>query len=123
MLKFAQQCFLLASLLLAGTTAASADDNPVILQIHQSPVAYSLTVPVSKLTMTLPKGSYSLKEQSLAGTHDNPRYFSFTDKGRGIVISGWFESADGFAGIAGFWDAETASWKKNSLPEPHDVVT
>ncbi len=108
-------------LLLIGIQAAAKAENPLILRIQETQQAYSLSVPVSKLVMTIPRGVPPLKAQALEGSPDNPRYFSLTEESRALFISGWFESADGFKGIAAFWQQETADWKKNGLPEPRDV--
>ena len=40
---------------------------------------------------------------------------------RHLIVSGWFESADGFTDIDSFWRKEGAAWKKQGLAEPHDV--
>ena len=61
---------------------------------------YNLTVPVSKLAIRIPKGGFQRKVPTdAAGSRANPRYFSFNDPARGILISGWFESASRFQGV------------------------
>jgi len=89
------------------------------LQVKESASAYELSVPVSKLVMTLPKsGMPGAKRQP--NVADHPRYFYFS--GRGLNVSGWFEPASGFHGIQPFWENETATWRKQGLPPPVDTA-
>jgi hypothetical protein len=104
--------------------AASGQQPPesVTLKISQDPTSYTLTVPVSRLVMTIPRGDLQLQRGAPGGASGSPRYFLFEDKSDPVlIISGWFESADGFKDIESFWRKETAAWKKQGLPKPRDV--
>jgi hypothetical protein len=92
------------------------------LEILKSNGNYVLTVPVSRLVMTIPKGKLALKVNRAGGSADSPRYFYFEDKDSRLLISGWFESDQGFPGIKQFWTNETAEWKREGLPEARDVA-
>ncbi len=92
------------------------------LEIVESAGNYVLTVPVSRLVMTIPKGGPALKVNRTGGSSDSPRYFYFEDKDSALFISGWFESDEGFRGIKQFWANETAAWKRGGLPEARDVT-
>ncbi len=92
------------------------------LAIVESAGNYVLTVPVSRLVMTIPKGKLALKVNRAGGSADSPRYFYFEDKDSPLLISGWFESDEGFPGIKQFWANETAAWKRGGLPEARDVT-
>ena len=71
------------------------------IQITDAPGAYSVTIPDSRLTMTIPKGSLVRQSDSLAGfLAHGPRYFYFEDLAMGLVVSGWFEPAKAFSGLA-----------------------
>ena len=108
--------FVALSAFLCG--AQSANER---LQIKQSADSYELNVPISQLTMTIPKGGLVQTNTSVGGSTNNPRYFLFEDKDKALVISGWFEPAQGFPGIQKFWAGETGAWAKRGLPEAKDV--
>ena len=58
----------------------------------------------------------------VGGATASPRYFYFTDDTKNLELSGWFESADGFAGVKKFWEQEMAAWPRSALPEPRNVT-
>jgi len=82
---------------------------------------YKLTVPVSRLELSFPKAEIIQIPLNIGGSTSNPRYFNFNDKGKGLVISGWFEPSSGYTGIKQFWEQELPSWEKSKLPAPTDV--
>ena len=92
------------------------------LEIVESAGNYVLTVPVSRLVMTIPKGGLAMRVNRAGGSAGSPRYFYFEDKDSALLISGWFESEEGFPGIQQFWANETAAWKRGGLPEARDVT-
>lgn len=109
----------------SSRTSTSGDSQGVRLdaiQITQKGDSYFLTVPVSRLVMSIPSSGLSQKDNSSGGSTDNPRYFYFNDSANNLIISGWFEPAQGFSGVQKFWANETNAWKKNKLPEPRDVL-
>jgi hypothetical protein len=89
------------------------------LQVKESGSAYELSVPVSRLVMTLPKGGMPGVARQRGG-NDHPRYFYFS--GGGLNVSGWFEPASGYNGLQPFWEEETATWRKRGLPPPVDTT-
>jgi len=102
-----------ALLLLAGVTLA----QDASLQITEVGDNYRLAVPVSRLVMTIPKGK--LKQTTNPGSN-HPRYFYFIDGT--FNLSGWFEPSQRFKGVDDFWSGETASWKRQGLPEAKDTT-
>jgi hypothetical protein len=100
----------------AGTTA-----RPDAIQITQTGTHYVLTVPVSRLVMRLPKGNLVQANPGTGGGTSSPRYFYFKDREAPFIISGWFESQDGFTGVQRFWASEMAAWNKQ-LPSPQNVA-
>ena len=103
-----------------GTCQESS--KAITLEIAESAGNYVLTVPVSRLVMTIPKGKLTVKVNRAGGSADSPRYFFFEDKDSPLFISGWFESDEGFPGIKQFWANETAAGKRGGLPEARDVT-
>ena len=92
------------------------DQRIVIAETEDS---FQLSVPVSRLVMTFPRGGFTvdlIDEQT-----DGPRYFSFSDRSRGAILTGWIEPANAYMGIENLWKAEVAAWKKNGLPDPVNV--
>ncbi len=91
------------------------------LAIQETDDSFRLSVPVSRLVMTIPRGDLKVVHDSGSGPTAGPRYFHFEDAPHGIIISGWFESAQSYGGIQKFWKGETDAWKKNHLPNPKDT--
>ena len=118
-LKFATLLLVTA---MSGTCAAA---DPIAgqrdsLQVTRTEAGYQLVVPISHLVLTIADAKLEQKSAS-GGSMSNPRYFSFSDDRRGLIVSGWFEPADLFKGLQKFWASETESWRKQSLPEPTNV--
>ena len=98
------------------------------IQIAELKESFQLTVPVSKLTLMIPKSGLVLKKNSQGGSTDSRRYFYFNgqhpsliEEDHSFIISGWFEPEEEFSGIKPFWKGETAAWEKKGLPEPKNV--
>lgn len=106
---------------LGNTPVHGATPTEQRLVVAETADSYELSVPVSRLVMTLPRGQFSVV--TLPGTDANadPRYFHFQDATRGIVISGWFEPSTLYEGMEPLWKSETDAWKKHGLPKPRDV--
>jgi hypothetical protein len=102
---------------LVASVNLAAQANDASLHITATKDGYELNVPVSKLLMTITSKS---PLETKKGGSGSPRYFYFEDK-NGLIISGWFEPAESFAGIQKFWDSETKEWKRRGLPDPVDV--
>jgi hypothetical protein len=96
--------------------AAPNPPPPDYLQIAKLDTTYELSVPISKLTMTVPRGQLV---QTPGGGGNHPRYFSFSDGA--LNVSGWFEPAGQYRGMNAFWENETRAWKTRGLPEPRNV--
>jgi hypothetical protein len=100
------------SLALGG--AATAQSDPA-LTIAESGDNYRLSVPVSRLVMTIPKGAFTVANVSAGGATASPRYFLLKDAVRGVSVSGWFESSGGYAGFDAFWKNEANALRRNGL--------
>jgi hypothetical protein len=86
------------------------------LTVTESGDRYRLSVPVSRLEMTIPKGAFSIADVPGRGAAASPRYFQLEDKARGVIVSGWFEPAAGFKGIDAFWKGETEALRRGGFP-------
>ena len=108
-------------------TACSTTGGPrsnESIEISETKTAYRLSVPVSQLTLTLPRGNWSRKDKSaMGGGTANPRYFYFEDaKEESLILSGWFEPDRLFSGSATKqWELDAAGLKKTKLPQPVNV--
>ena len=122
-MQIIRKSLLAATLLIVGGCSAPGGTRPnESIEIREAGDSYSLTVPVSRLTMSLPKGNWARKVKSTGGSTDNPRYFYFEDtKEASLLLSGWFEPDRRFKGARSHWEADTQSWKKQGLPEPVNV--
>lgn len=121
-LRLLRVLFLMLIVVLPCSSVSQADDaKAVTLQIAEQKEAYELSVPVSQLIMTIPKGGLAQTKTAVGGSTASPRYFLFEDKAIHLIISGWFESDDGFKGIKAFWKNETNAWSRGGLPAPQDV--
>lgn len=102
------------------SSSPSAAANPAredAIQIIQRSNDYWLAVPVSRLAMSLPKGGLSRKN----GPSNHPRYFYFEDPALHLIVSGWFEPEQEFAGVKEVWSKDTRAWRRSGLPEPRGV--
>jgi hypothetical protein len=77
-----------------------------------------LSVPVSRVIMTIPRSGLTLVPSLAGGATSNPRYFHLEDPARGLAISGWFEPARLYSGLKKLWKRETEAWRKQGLPKP-----
>ncbi len=112
---------LVASSVVITQMAGAATPVDQQLAITQSDDSFRLSVPVSRLVMTIPRGDFTVVHESGSGGAASSRYFHFEDAPHGIIMSGWFESAQSYGGIKQFWKGETDAWKKNHLPSPKDT--
>jgi glucan phosphorylase len=108
----------LISLLIVAPCAAANAPKEVTLQVTELDSSYQLSVPVSQLIMTIPKGNFLQKNNAGGGSADSPRYFYFEDKKQGMIASGWFESSEGYSNFSKLWNDEKKSWQSNNLPMP-----
>jgi hypothetical protein len=83
------------------------------LQIAEKDGAYELSVPVSRLSLAIPKGQ--LLPSKSSADNGNPRYFLFEDQKLSLVISGWFEPEQSFNGMDSFWGSEQRSLTQNGI--------
>jgi hypothetical protein len=108
--------------LLSQPAAGQQSREAITLKITQDATSYTLTVPVSRLVMTVPKGELQVQRGAASGAGNSPRYFYLaTQSAPQLIISGWFESADGFKDIESFWRTETAEWKRRGIAAPRNV--
>jgi hypothetical protein len=121
-----QRSLVAATLLaLAACVAPGAKRPPgQDIEIKQANGSYSLSVPASRLTMTLPQTNWSRKDKSsVGGATASPRYFYFEDsKEAGLKLSGWFEPEQRFKGVRAMWEQDSKSFKESGLPEPANVA-
>lgn len=102
------------------TIAGAQTTSNESLVVSRTEAGYQLAVPISRLVMTI--SDTKLERQAMSGgSRDNPRYFYFSDTGRRLIFSGWFEPAHLFLGLAKFWANETAAWRKSGLADPLNV--
>ena len=111
-------CLLVALLGVSGVIRAQATEKQTSLEITEKGDRYLITVPVSRLVMTIPKAGLERKPST---DQASSRYFLFENLSLHLFASGWFESARGFSGIKEFWSGETEAWRKQNKPEPRDV--
>ena len=109
--------FLLLWFIAVGSYTAYAQDVPASdkLQVHDTGVAYQLTVPVSKLVVTIPKNNLVQSTSDTGGGTNSPRYFFFTDKDKAVAASGWFEPSTAYPGINTVWEKAKAQWERSGV--------
>ncbi len=110
----------LLGLVLAGVPALARALTPIeqTLKIDSTEQAFVLSVPVSRLALRIPRGGFEVELEPGQRSTASPRYFHLRDRGRGIELSGWFESAGDYKGFTDFWDGEIKAWVKGGVPSP-----
>ncbi len=96
--------------------------EPDRIVITGKPDGYEMTVPVSRLVMTIPREGFLQASRPRAEATASRRYFYLEDTTQHLFLSGWFEAQSGFPGMNKFWEGETAAWSRNNLPKPEHVV-
>jgi hypothetical protein len=95
--------------------ALASDDPNTTLVVTTFQDSFELSVPVSNLTLVIPRGSLASAEEPRTGATASPRYFHFVDEKRGLVLTGWFESAASWSGFDKFWLGELSAMKNNGV--------
>jgi len=108
------------SLLPCAIGPARASDS-VAIQITETARAFELTVPVSRLVMTIPKADFTHTDQNQAGSAGNPRYFIFRHKTLNLTIEGWFEPAENFPSLKKLWAEKTKLLTRSGQSAPAEV--
>ena len=93
--------------------AAESRDSTMVMTIEGDTI--ELTVPVSALSLRIPKGDLAPVEESKTGAQASARYFHLAGASRGLVVSGWFEPAQAFKGFEKFWVSEFSAMKQSGL--------
>jgi hypothetical protein len=123
-LKVSQSALALPLPIASGSSSLEtpAGPSPAALIVTEEDGIFRLAVPASRLVMTLPRGTLARETTSAGGATSNPRYFHFTDSDRGINLSGWFESAESYAGFDKLWGQQIEAWRKGGMPSPLNAV-
>lgn len=96
-----------------GVVAGDSGDSTLVMTIAGDTI--ELTVPVSGISLRIPKGDLAPVEESKTGAQASPRYFHLADASRGLTMSGWFEPANAFKGLEAFWMDEFSAMKRSGL--------
>lgn len=99
--------------LLLAPTALADDQTATTLVVTMTEATIELDVPASEILLSLPRGNLVTVDDERTGSRSHPRYFYFHDAARGVVVSGWIESAEDFGDPQKFWAAEMAAMKKS----------
>ena len=95
--------------------------RPDALVVAEDGDRFVLSVPVSRLTLSLPKEGFKQSTSMSGGATTSARYFLFENRAGNTFVSGWFESASEFRGLEKFWEQEMAAWPKTGLQKPEEV--
>jgi hypothetical protein len=109
---------LVAGIAYCALSPAGAPANET-LRVSEFERVFELSVPVSRLVMSIPKAGLVQMNAPVGANH--PRYFYFVGGADAVNISGWIESAQRFRGVSEFWKSETGGWRRQGLPDPVDV--
>lgn len=109
--------------LFAFAVASGAPSKDEILQVSEGPDHFTLVVPVSGLTLSLPKGGLVEGRNEHGGAAAHPRYFYFQEKSDDVslIVSGWFEPQGKFVSAQKVWDDDTKEWTRRGLRSPTDI--
>jgi hypothetical protein len=109
------------TLLFCAVGHARTSDSASI-QITDTGKAYDVTVPVSRVVMTIPKGELKYAENDQGGTAGSPRYFAFRHKTLNMTIDGWFEPAERFPGLKKLWEEKLNVFTRTGRRPPEEVA-
>jgi hypothetical protein len=108
--------FLLAAC--ASTTVSKSSQNIAVNDVAEK---LEITVPQSKVVMSLPKNGLHIVEKHQGGATESPRYFYFEDSSAGVILSGWFEPASRYGDLQSSWNTEMQGLKKSGFGSPQNV--
>jgi hypothetical protein len=115
------------SALCLGVFMLICADGPLLaadsaaIQVTETNQAYELTVPVSRLVLTIPKADFTRAETDQGGTGGSPRYFVFRHKSLNLTIDGWFEPAERFPGLKKVWEEKLNVFTRTGRRPPEEV--
>lgn len=112
--------FVVALLCTSFGTASAASPGDTALIVVTEGDTLVLTVPVSKVHLSIPRGNLTRYEEPGSGATASPRYFQFRDDAKGLVISGWFESESSWQSWKKFLAGEFAGLIKSEYPPSKD---
>lgn len=98
-----------------GRPTIATESSSTELAVTSDGDHITLSVPVSRITISLPRGNLQRNGGPNTGSAASPRYFRFDDPKHGLIVSGWFENANQFEGFDKFWKAEFQSMRKNGV--------
>jgi hypothetical protein len=104
-----------ALLFVVSLPVAATDDTSATLVATTRENSFELSVPVSKLILTIPRGNLVRQTASNTGATSSPRYFEYYDREHGLIVSGWFESATTWPGFEKYWAGELPALKKAGI--------
>jgi hypothetical protein len=107
--------------LVFSAASYSAPSRSGSIEIKEIKGNFELTVPASRIILTIPKGGLVQETMATGGSTNNPRYFYLSDSTFDLIISGWIESDQRFSGVKKAWEDDTTAWKRGGLPEPQNI--
>jgi hypothetical protein len=94
-------------LLILGCSSHSVQESSITAKEFGNSI--ELTVPASKVKMTIPKLEF-VKQNNSGNSY---RYFNYWDTNEQLGISGWFEPKSLYKGTQFHWEQFLAKWKGN----------
>jgi hypothetical protein len=104
--------------LVALTLAACATEQVEVVPANDD---YLISTIGSKLALHVPKGELVPQTRDESGNRYPPHYFYLDDRARGLILSGWFETADRWAGVDDWLRQVTRSDAEKGLPPRMDL--
>ena len=91
------------------------------IQVNAVQSRWDVTVPKSKLVLSLPKGDLQIAESIGVGAAASPRYFVLKGRTTGTIVSGWFEPAERQSDLRASWRKEMEGLKQNGFAPPTNI--
>ena len=104
---------------MAADSLAAPEDSR--LAITEAELAFELTVPLSRVVPSVPKGGLTIGTDPRGDATANPRYFYLNDTAGGVIVSGWFEPAERYKDLEASWRQEMEQMGKRGFPAAQDV--
>jgi len=112
---------LLRSMHFTRSASSPGDQAHPRVSIRANGSVFDVKFPAAHAMLKIPGNGLSESTEDIGGATKNPSYFKLSDSASGLVVSGWFEPAEQYAGLKDFWKHEAEAADRSGLPALQNV--